>query len=224
MTEDGDAGDAGDEAQFPPPPVDAGAPPPKPTKAERLEAKAARLREQAQRRASAGTPPRPTPWIVATTVLAVVCAGLTALSIVLFVSREDQKNTVDDLRSANAVRSDVVQVAKTFALDFGSYDYRHLDTDFSEVAKRMTPSFAKNYTDTSSQLKATFLRYKTQVTAHIQGYGLTSVTGAQAVVVVFLDQTVRTSQSSTPRIDRNRLEVHLVRVKGKWLVAKLLAK
>jgi hypothetical protein len=35
---------------------------------------------------------------------------------------------------------------------------------------------------------------------------------------------VRTSQSSTPRVDRNRLEIHLVQQDGKWLVAKLLAK
>jgi Mce-associated membrane protein len=218
MTEDGD------ETQFPvPPPADEPARP-KPTKAERLEAKAARLREQAERRAAQGTPPPPTPWIVATAVLAVVCAVLLAVGIVLFLSRQHQKDVASNLKSTSSEKVDAVQVAKTFALDFGSYDYRHLDKDFAEVATRMTPSFGKSYTDTSSQLKPTFLQYKTQVTARIQGYGLTSATKSRAVVVVFLDQTVKTTQSSTPRVDRNRLEVDLVRVNGKWLVAKLLAK
>ena len=43
-------------------------------------------------------------------------------------------------------------------------------------------------------------------------------------MIIFLDQTVHTSQSSTPRIDRNRLEVDLVKTDGEWLVSKLLAK
>jgi Mce-associated membrane protein len=238
MTEDGD------EKQFPPPPTAGGPTRPKPTraepapvkltKAERLEAKAARLRDDAARRAQANpaaptgptvrTGPTPTAWIVSTAVLAAVCAGLIALGILLFLSRQHQKDVSNRLESTASVRADAVEVAKTFAVDFGSYDYQHLDTDFTEVATRMTPSFAKSYTDTSDRLKSTFLQYKTQVTARLQGYGVTSVTKSRAVVIVFLDQTVRTTQSSTPRIDRNRLEVDLVRVKGKWLVAKLLAK
>jgi hypothetical protein len=71
---------------------------------------------------------------------------------------------------------------------------------------------------------ATFEQYKPQVTARIQGVGVTSSSDSAAVVLVFLDQTVRTSQSSTPRVDRNRLEIHLVNADGTWLVDKLLAK
>jgi Mce-associated membrane protein len=220
MTEDGD-----DTSQLPPPPQEVDGPArPKPTKAERLEAKAARLREDADRRAAQGSPPTPTAWIVTTAVLAAVCAALIALSIVLFLSRNHQHDVANKLRAATSRDADVVEVAKTFALDFGSYDYRHLEKDFSEVATRMTPDFAKSYTETSNRLKPTFLQYKTQVTARIEGYGLTSATSSRAVVIVFLDQTVKTTQSSTPRVDRNRLEVDLVRVKGKWLVRKLLAK
>lgn len=218
MTEDGS------ETPLPPPPDAGDSARPKPTKAERLEAKAARLREAAERRATQGPAPRPTAWVMTTVVLGAVCAGLIALTVVVFLSRQHEKDVANNLRSKDTTHADVVEVAKTFALDFGSYDYRHLDTDFSEVATRMTPSFAKSYTETSNRLKATFLQYKTQVTARIQGYGLTSATKNRAVVVVFLDQTVKTTQSSTARVDRNRLEVDLVRVKGKWLVAKLLAK
>jgi Mce-associated membrane protein len=127
-------------------------------------------------------------------------------------------------RDVNDARAGALKAAKTFAVDFGSYDYRHLDSDFSEVAARMTPDFAKSYVETSDKLKPTFIQYKTQVTARIQGFGVTSVSTSSATVVVFLDQRVQTSQSSTPRIDRNRLELRLVKEKGKWLVKKLLAK
>jgi Mce-associated membrane protein len=194
--------------------------PPKPTKAEKLEAKAARLREAAERRAAdtaAGRPPQRRGFVIATAVLAVVCAALVALLLVLYFSWQDQ-------RDKTSARDDAVAAAKSFALDFGAYDYQHLDTEFQEVAQKMTPGFAKSYLQTSDKLKPTFEQYKTQVTAHIQGWGVTSSSTSKATVIVFLDQTVHTSQSTTPRIDRNRLEIDLVHTGGKWLVSKLLAK
>jgi Mce-associated membrane protein len=198
---------------FPPPPSGHR---PRPSKAEKLEAKAARLRVEAERRA-AGQAPQRVGFVVATALLGVVAAALVALLLILFFSWQDQ-------REENSARDDAVAAAKSFALDFGAYDYQHLDTEFQEVAQKMTPDFAKSYLDTSDKLKPTFVQYKTQVTARIQGWGVTSSSTSKATVVVFLDQTVRTSQSSTPRIDRNRLEIQLVHTGGRWLVAKLLAK
>ena len=193
---------------------------PKPTKAEKLEAKAARLRVEDERRAAdtaAGRPPQRVGFVISTVVLGAVAAVLVALLLILFFSWQHQ-------RDVNSARDDAVAAAKSFALDFGAYDYQHLDTEFQEVAQKMTPDFAKSYLDTSDRLKATFVQYKTQVTARIQDWGVTSASTSKATVIVFLDQTVRTSQSSTPRIDRNRLEIQLVHSGGKWLVAKLLAK
>jgi Mce-associated membrane protein len=196
---------------------------PKPTKAEKLEAKAARLREAEERRAGqagvGGSAPARRGLVVATAVLGVVVLALATLLIITFLAWQDAK---DDDNSA--ARDSAVAAAKSFAVDFGSYDYEHLDTEFQEVAERMTPDFATSYLETSTKLKATFEQYKTRVTARIQGVGVTSSSDSEAVVLVFLDQTVRTSQSTTPRIDRNRLEIHLVDTDGKWLVAKLLAK
>lgn len=202
----------------------ADAPPIRLSKAEKLEAKAARLREAEERRAeaaaqraSAGTTPRPTGLIVAVCLLSLITAALVAVLIVGYLSWQHQ-------RDLNSARAQAAKAATRFALDFGSYDYQHLDSEFSAVAARMTPDFAKSYTDTSNKLKPTLVQYKSKVTATVQGSGVTSVSTAQATVVVFLDQTVTTSQSTTPRIDRNRLQIQLVRKNGKWLVAKLLAK
>jgi Mce-associated membrane protein len=190
--------------------------PGKPSKADRLAAKAARAREAEARRA-ADRAPAPRGWIVATVVLSVVAAALVALLVIGYFSWQHQ-------RDVNSARVGALKSAKSFAVDFGSYDYQHLDAEFAEVAKRMTPDFAKNYTETSNRLKPTLMQYKTHVTAKVQGAGVTSAGTSKAVVVLFLDQTVKTSQSSTARIDRNRLEIHLQLQKGKWLVNKLLAK
>jgi Mce-associated membrane protein len=205
------------------------------SKAERLEAKAARIRESEERRAAEVTAgerrPAPRGLVITTAVLGALVAALVAALVVALVSWQGQRDashawrgTWQHSRDANAARTEAVAAAKTFALDFGAYDYRHLDSDFSEVAARMTPDFRNSYLQSTEQLKPTFLQYKTQVTARIQGFGITSASPSNATVVVFLDQTVRTSQSSAPRIDRNRLEIQLVHRDGKWLVAKLLAK
>jgi Mce-associated membrane protein len=158
----------------------------------------------------------------------VLAAALATLLLITFFAWQHQKDVNashgQDTTAAATARAAAVDAAKSFAVDFGSYDYQHLDSEFQEVAGRMTPDFAKSYLETSGKLKHTFEQYKTRVTARVQGFGVTSATSTSAVVVVFLDQTVHTSQSATARIDRNRLEIHLVRTDGTWLVSKLLAK
>jgi Mce-associated membrane protein len=195
------------------------------TKAARLEARAARLREAEERRAEkqraaqpAGVEPAPTRGLlIATVLLAVLSAGLIVVLVIGYFSWQHQR----DLTNA---RAGALKAGKAFALDFGAYDYRSLDADFKKVTTGMTAKFAKDYTDTSSKLKPTLVQYKTRVTSSLQGAGVTSASTTRATVVVFLDQTVNTSQSSVPRIDRNRLQMQLERHNGKWLVAKLLAK
>jgi Mce-associated membrane protein len=192
----------------------------RPTKAERLEAKAARLREAEQRRTAAGadsSAAAPRGLVIALAALAAVAVAATALLVITFLAWRHQRD-VDRARAA------AVTAARAFAIDFGSYDYRNLDADFHGVAERMTPGFASSYLDSSTRLEPTFRQYRTQVTAHIQGVGVTSASTSRATILVFLDQTVRTSQSGTPRLDRNRLEVQLVHRGGRWLVQRLFAR
>jgi Mce-associated membrane protein len=197
------------------------------SKAARLEARAARLREAEERRAEqrrATTPPSGEKLasgrrelLITTVLLGALSAALIVLLVVGYFSWQHQRDV------ANA-RIGALKAAKSFALDFGTYDYRSLDADFKKVTEGMTDKFAKDYTSTSSKLKATLVQFKTRVTASIQGAGVTSASTAKATVVVFLDQTVNTSQSSVPRLDRNRLQIKLERHHGKWLVGTLLAK
>ncbi|MCW2596967.1 MAG: hypothetical protein JWP39_2855 [Jatrophihabitans sp.] len=196
------------------------------TKAERLEAKAARLRaaderraELAAARAAAGVPvrPRSTGLIAAMAVLAVLVVALGAVVAVLVPAWLHQ-------RDVNAARVSALTAAKSYAVDFGSYDYQHLDRDFAKVAAHLTPGFKKSYLDSSTKLQPAIVQYKGKSTATVQGLAASTATTAKVSVVILLDQTVTTSQSSTPRIDRNRLQMDLVRQKGTWLIAKLLLK
>lgn len=202
------------------------------TKAERLEAKAARLREQDERRAeqrriaadaggsSAGPPPgSSTGLIVAVSLLGVLSTVLVVLLVLGYFSWRHQR---DSDRALNAARKSALAAATSFAVDFGSYDYRNLSAEFREVETRLTPSFRKSFSQSSAGLVPTIVKYKGSVKATVQGAGLTSASTSRATAVVFLDQTVTTTQSTVPRLDRNRLQVYLVRSHGTWLVTKLL--
>jgi Mce-associated membrane protein len=217
---------------------------PRPTKAERLEAKAARLRDAEARRASAtqtgsGEGSGRAVWTRVGPALAAATAVFLALAIVFFIAWLNSRDSVSDraarvrkeagqveklqreIHATEDARQSVLRTAQQYAIDFGSYDYRHLDADFAKVASHLTPAFKKSYVESSSKLEPTIVQYKGASTATVQGIGLTNLTESRALVVILLDQRISTSQSATPRIDRNRLEMTLVKSDGKWLINKL---
>lgn len=191
----------------------------KPTKAERLEAKAARLREAEARRAEAATGPQPRSrgLIVAVVVLALLATALATLLTVGFFSWKHQR----DLQSA---RTSVVKAARQFAVQFGTYDYQKLDQEFAAVATHLTPDFRANYLKSSRGLKATIVQYKGKSVASVAGIGVTSAGESKASVVVFLDQTVTNTQSTVPTVDRNRLLIQLERHHGAWQIKAIWPK
>lgn len=193
------------------------------SKADKLEAKAARMREAEQAKAAAaavgGSPQRRrTGWVVAVSALSVVTI---ALAVVLVISTR----WILQQRDLNTARTQALQVAARNAVDFGTYDYQTLDADFKKVAAELAPSFAANYAQVTASLKSTVEQYKGKSTATVQAIGVVKVNSPKSVVVVvLLDQTVTTSQSTTARIDRNRLEMTLEKQHGTWLISKLDAK
>jgi hypothetical protein len=227
----------------------------KATKAEKLEAKAARLREAEQERAAraaarveAGEPAaRSRGLVVALVVAAVLVVGLTAALVASLwhsstlsdhqrsaeqkahraeQARQSLTHELQQARSAAAVGNlalgqSAVTAARSYAGEFGSYDYRHLDADFAKVAAHLTPQFKTSYIASSSKLKPAIEQVKGVAVGSVRAAGLVSATDTTALVAVFLDQKVTTSQSSTPRIDRNRLLVSLVKSGDTWLISKL---
>lgn len=190
---------------------------PKRDKAARLEAKLAKLRE-AQAAEAAGAAPRSGKVTAALVTLA-------ALVVVLAVAVGVGLPWVLHQRALNDARSDALRAAQRYAVDFGSYDYRHLDADFATVTSHLTPDFAKDYQSVASSLKQTIVQYKGTSTAKVQGAAVAALHGtSKADVLVFLDQTVSSAQSKTPRIDRNRLQLRLERRDGTWLIADLQLK
>jgi Mce-associated membrane protein len=196
--------------------------------------------EQAQPRPAPRPAPHPAPvdrrplWkrVILPSVAAVVVIALAA-ALVWSLVRVHQRDT--ELSAArlelsadqqlDAARTGALKAAQTYAVDFGSYDYAHLDADFRRVTAHLTPAFAKKYASVSSGLRSVIQQYHGKSTAAVQGAAIASITTSSAVVLVFLDQTVTTTQSKTPRIDRNRMQMSMQRKPdGSWLISDLALK
>jgi Mce-associated membrane protein len=104
-----------------------------------------------------------------------------------------------------------------------SYDYRHLDADFAAAERLLTPAFRQKYVDTTNKgVKPLAAKYKAITSADVTSAGLVSTTrGRCNHVLVLVQQTVTNSQLAQPRLDRSRIDVLMVRSKGRWLIGDL---
>jgi Mce-associated membrane protein len=211
-----------------PTPADEPAAKPTPlTKAQKLEAKAAKLREADAARAARPEPSPGThtmiPWIAAVVVLVIALVGT-----VIYASHEQGK--ASDARHASAsaakldsLRTSALTFATTVSTSFGTYDYQTLPADFARTRAYLTAGFASDFGQLTASLGSLITQAKGKTVAKVQGVGLQSLKPPSAVVLVFLDQTVTSAESSTPRIDHNRLRLTLaLQPDGThWLVSKL---
>jgi Mce-associated membrane protein len=124
---------------------------------------------------------------------------------------------------ASTATTDALEQAATNGTQAAlSYNYQHLNTDFAAAEKYMTPAFAASYKKTTAtQVQALAAKYHAVSAATALGAGIGSASPSHATVLVFVDQTVKNSQLSAPRLDRSRIEVTLVRSGGKWLISQL---
>ncbi|HEY2702251.1 MAG TPA: hypothetical protein VGL20_01035 [Candidatus Dormibacteraeota bacterium] len=132
--------------------------------------------------------------------------------------------TMIRLHNADAVseaRAGASAAASSFASELLTYDYHHVDRDFGVVVDHATGTFRANFTKTSKDLKALITKYQVVSTGKVDATGVADATADRATVVVFADQTGRSSNSTTPHIDRTRLRLTLTHTGGNWLVEKV---
>lgn len=146
----------------------------------------------------------------------VALAALIALVIVLAL-RLGHEHHLDSLRKS------ATKAADSYALDFSTWDYRHLDENFATVSSHLDPSFRAKYEQVTSTLKAVVVQKQGVATATIVESAVQSISSSHAVVIVFLNQQV-TNTDVKNRLDTDRLEITLVRSHGNWLMSNLLLK
>ena len=151
------------------------------------------------------------PWILAVAAVALSVGAAMEVRAV----RHDRAVVTARTASTAAARSAVQAVL--------SYDYRHLDSDFAAARKLLSPSFQKDYDQTTKAVEPTAKQYHAVVTADVSAAGVRNVTPDSAVVLLFVNQTSTNTKHSAPRIDQSRVRVTMVHRNGTWLLDKLEA-
>ncbi|MFD9681847.1 hypothetical protein ACFWAD_18355 [Rhodococcus sp. NPDC059969] len=168
------------------------------------------------------TPEPPTPAIVdkpkrlrkqTVVIIAGVLVVVAALGWGAFATW--QKSVDDDARTS------ALESGRQFATDLATYNFENLDQNLSVVRDNSVGEFAGQYAQVAANLQNMIVQYQATSSAQIISAGLASSDRDNAEVLVFLDQTITNTNSPDPRIDRNRMQLSLVREDGEWKLSNV---
>ncbi|GAA2225537.1 MULTISPECIES: hypothetical protein [Streptomyces] len=156
-----------------------------------------------------------------TLLLAVLLvAGLVALAALARQYR--------DGRLTETARTEALTAARTAAPIVLSYDYRHLDKDFSRARAHLTGDFRDEYGKTTKTVVApTAEKYHGVVKARVAAPGsggapaasVVSASPDKVVVLLFVNQVTESTQVSGSRVDQNRVRMTMDRTGDAWKVS-----
>lgn len=144
-------------------------------------------------------------------VSAVVVAALLATCAFLGV-RLQQEIT------AQTSRDEALAAGKRHALALTSYDFRNLGGNFAAVTEGSSPRFAQQYKQISDNLAKLIQQYQATSTGTVVNEGIASADENRAVLTLFVDQAVTNTNNPQPRVDRNRMQMILVRDGDRWVL------
>lgn len=162
----------------------------------------------------AGRPRAPRRRAVLTAVLAAV---LVAAAAVLAIYSQRQST----LSATAALRGSALAAARQEAVNFTSYDYRHLSADFAQVTRNATGSFRKEFQTESGSLAQLIGQSHAVAVGHALDAALVSCTSTRATAIVALDDSVTNTAAPKGVVRHYRLQIVLNRVKGRWLVSNV---
>lgn len=131
-------------------------------------------------------------------------------------------------------RADAVNEGRQLALNLVSLDYKTLDADLERISDSTTGEARQQFDErilSNDAYKKLVVENEAVITSKIQRIGLEQCgtedaackRGDTAVLLVFLDQESKNKLRTTPRVDRNRVALTLVRRGERWLVSKVEA-
>lgn len=120
--------------------------------------------------------------------------------------------------SEQTAARECLAVAPAAAAALFSYDYRTFDASVANGRSFAAGSFADEYAQTTSALKAAATKEQAVVTAQAGSVGVISSSRSQVDVLVYLNQYRRNVNISGEKVDQNRVVLTMTRVDGQWKV------
>ncbi|KUO15786.1 hypothetical protein [Streptomyces dysideae] len=148
-----------------------------------------------------------------TAVLALLLvAGLVAVAVLGWQYRE--------ARRTQDARGEALTAARQAAPVVLSYDYQHLDRDFTRARTHLTGGFRDEYRKTTTAVVApTAEKYHGVVKATVATASVVSAAPEKVVVLLFVNQVTQSTQVSGSRLDLNRVRMTMSRTSEGWKVS-----
>jgi len=162
------------------------------------------------------------PFWARTSTLVVFVVVLFVLSgaVTAWLRISDLQDRVDALEAQTLAGEEGRRAAVPLAEDLASYDYRDLGGNFRLVKASATPHFAEQLRQLSEELGPQLQQTHAVAKATVRSAGVVRATATSVVVAVFVDQTVTNTKSPTPRTERSRMELTLLKQGGVWRLAQ----
>jgi hypothetical protein len=158
--------------------------------------------------------PRVLVWLLAgLVVLLAVAAGVLAT-----VRTSGRHAGAAELSGA---QNAAVSAARQEAINIQTYRRKSFDADFQAALNGLTTAKQTQWQATKATLKAQLTGQKIDSAATVSGAGLVSFTRDSAVVVVASDTQRVDSAGKATTTARNRFQITMKRVNGKWLMDDL---
>lgn len=151
--------------------------------------------------------------------LVVIVLG--GLAVVLAVALAATVHVTLDRHATERARDAASKAAFTGVQALLSYDYRHVDAEFTSTAKLLTGQLAGQYAETRKAITPAVKQSHAVVTAAVKEVAVTEASPDRATALVFVDQVSTNSQLSAPRAAQTQVQVTLVQRHGRWLLAEL---
>ncbi|MEV6051324.1 hypothetical protein [Streptomyces sp. NPDC052107] len=146
-------------------------------------------------------------------------AGLVAATVLTTVPAVWLGLKLADQRGVEQRRQDVLAAARQSALNFTSLDYRHYDQDSRNVLKGATGDFKKQFAAQTAQLTKLVAQNKSVSEGQVLEAGIVRSDARSARVLVVADSKVTNTAAPAGQARTYRLQLDLVRVKGRWLTS-----
>jgi Mce-associated membrane protein len=158
------------------------------------------------------------PFWARTSTLVVFVVVLFVLSgaVTAWLRISDLQDRADRLEAQTLAADEGRQTATALAEDLATYDYRDLGGNFRLVRASATDDFAAQLAELTEELGPELQTTRAVASATVRAAGVVRASDSEVVVAVFVDQTVTNTKSPTPRTERSRMQLTLVKQEGVW--------
>lgn len=148
--------------------------------------------------------------VVCALLFTLLCAGLGYLGW-----REYQRHQLDAAAAA------ALQAADDYAVVLTTLDAKNIDDNYRKSLDGATGEFKDAYSQGANQLRQVLIDNKASGTGVVVSSAVKSVSPDKVEVLLFVDQSITNAQNPSPRIDRNRIDMTMQKVDGRWLASKV---